>query len=53
MKVVRTGGGVGGGVPYISQIGMYAPKGRVFGHFWSEKPPPLSESLEQAKIDQV
>ena len=35
MKVVRTGGG-GGGLPYISHTGMYASKGRVFGHFWSE-----------------
>ena len=32
MKGVRTRGVL----PYVSHIGMYRPKGRVFGPFWSE-----------------
>ena len=39
MKGVRTRGG--GVLPYISHIGMYCPKGRVFGPFWSENTLPI------------
>ena len=28
-------------LPYISHIGMYRPKGRVFGPFWSENTLPI------------
>ena len=28
-------------LPYISHIGMYRPKGRVFGPFWSENTCPF------------
>ena len=37
MKGVRTRGVL----PYISHIGMYRPKGRVFGPFWSENTLPI------------
>ena len=33
--------GGGGVLPYISHIGMYCPKGRVFGPFWSENTLPI------------